>query len=198
MVPAEKRRVIILVFWIGSGFPCLADAGGAIKAQNSMKDRQQQAAQMRQQILLQQKMKEEALRQQQPPVQQPYPSGFREMVEDVVDLKDIVASLDRSGQAWTLMIDVEAKAMVVQYYIQRFRQQGVMIVKDPAYYVVLIDGMAQANPQTMEQPFANIFQVVAVIEYDFDNGQDKDALALRVLGSAQAVRANKERLGFLP
>jgi hypothetical protein len=199
MPEAISRYGVVLIWLIAVGFPQLVDAGGAVKAQNNMKSRQQQAVQVQQQAIIQQRMKEEALRQRQQLAQQQYSSPLPEdKVEEVVDLKDIISSLDQSGQDWQLMIDMEAKALVVHYYIQRFRQQGISILKDPMYYAVLVDGMSQANPEMLAQPFANILQVVAVIEYDFDNGQDKEVMALQVLGSPQAVRANKERLKGSP
>ena len=60
----------------------------------------------------------------------------------------------------------------------------------------MIDGMALENPEMLAQPFVNILQVVAVLEYDFDNGENKDAMALKVLGSKEAVMKNRERLGL--
>ena len=42
-------------------------------------------------------------------------------------------------------------------------------------------------------PFEQLLQTVAVVEYDFDNGQDKDAMAKKVLGE-QGYLKNKQRL----
>ena len=114
-------------------------------------------------------------------------------VQDVVTLDDLIASLDQSSQAWPLIIDAQAKQLVVARYIQRFEERGVHIGKSALYYAYLIDDLSQKAPPMLEQPFENILQIVAIIEYDFDNGQDKDAMARRLLGEEE-FRRNKQRV----
>ena len=120
----------------------------------------------------------------------------QESVAEVVDLPQMMAALDRSGRAWSLMMDQEAKELVVWKYILRLREQGVLIHKLPDYYSVLIDSMSREAPGMLDQPFEQVLQVLAVMEYDLDNGQDKDAMALKVLGSREAVLQNRARLGI--
>lgn len=116
-------------------------------------------------------------------------------VKDVADLSDVVASLKISSRAWALLIDQEAKEIVVWQFMQDFRRAGITISKPPPFYVQTIDAMAQGDPQMLQQPFDRLLQVVAIMEYDFDNGQDKDALARKVL-SPQTFEHNKKRLGL--
>ncbi len=117
-------------------------------------------------------------------------------VQEIATLDDVVRSLDDSSEAWPLMIDAEAKEAVVRQYIYRYRQQGAAIHKPAAYYVQMIDAMSQQSPEMLERPFPQVLQTLAIIEYDFDNGSNKDAMALKVLGNQQAVEQNKKRLGI--
>ncbi|MDE2028915.1 MAG: hypothetical protein KGJ11_10295, partial [Candidatus Omnitrophica bacterium] len=56
----------------------------------------------------------------------------------------------------------------------------------------LIDELARQNPQMLERPFGELIQILAIMDYDFDNGMDKDALAKAVLGP-QGYEQNKKR-----
>lgn len=118
------------------------------------------------------------------------------VVRDIVSLEDVLKSLETSSQAWTLIIDQEAKEAVVDRFIKIYRRQGVIINKTVGHYTRVIDAMSQDSKEMLVQPFVRVFRVVAILEYDFDNGQDKDGLAFKILGSREAVRQNKERLGI--
>ena len=45
----------------------------------------------------------------------------------------------------------------------------------------------------LDAPFMNVLSYAAIVEYDFDNGEDKDALARKVLGEEQFT-SNRRRL----
>ncbi|MBP7162845.1 MAG: hypothetical protein KBB26_04860, partial [Candidatus Omnitrophica bacterium] len=64
------------------------------------------------------------------------------------------------------------------------------------YYVGLIDSMSRESPDMLTQPFDRVLQIVAIDEYDYENGQDKDMLAYQILGSKEAVIQNRQRLGL--
>ncbi len=117
-------------------------------------------------------------------------------VKAVATLDEVVASLSVSGRDWRLLLDPREKALVVAAFIDRFREQGVIIRKPPSLYVGMIDQMAAQTPEMLDRPFPGILQVMAVIEYDFDNGEDKDAMARRIL-DPEAFTRNKQRL-FAP
>jgi len=53
--------------------------------------------------------------------------------------------------------------------------------------------MLQQNPQMLERPFGELLQILAIIDYDFDNGMDKESLAKQVLGEA-GYAENKKRI----
>ncbi len=100
--------------------------------------------------------------------------------------------MDKKSTVWALLIDDQAKLLTVSEYIERFRQEGAKINAPPAHYVQLIDQIAQENPQMLQRPFGELLQILAIVDYDFDNGMDKDLLARKVLGDA-GFEANKKR-----
>jgi hypothetical protein len=116
-------------------------------------------------------------------------------IEQVSDIQEVLSSLEHSSRIWPLIADKEPKAFIVNEYIGRFRAQGAVLRLPPEHYVDLIDAMTAQDPQALDLPFAQIMQVVAVLEYDFDNGQNKDTLAQQILGR-EAFIANRERLGL--
>ena len=44
----------------------------------------------------------------------------------------------------------------------------------------------------LERPFGELLQILAIVDYDFDNGMDKDRLAKQVLGEV-GYDENKKR-----
>jgi len=117
-------------------------------------------------------------------------------IEEIATLDQVLQSLDQSSRAWPLMVDMEAKVVVVDQYITRFRQQGIGINKDGYHYAQLIDGISGQSPEMLQQPFPRLLEIAAILEYDFNNGYDKDAMAQQILRSPEAVAANKKRLGI--
>ena len=117
-------------------------------------------------------------------------------VKDVVDINDLIASFETSSQAWPLIIDQEAKSVVISAYIDQYRKQGIGINKSSDYYAELIDAMTQQSADMLNQPLKQVLKILAILEYDFNNGQNKDDLALKILGNQQAVMQNKKRLGL--
>lgn len=117
-------------------------------------------------------------------------------VKDVVPVSDLWRSLDKTSKAWPLIIDTKAKGVTVSHYIQKLGSEGAKIEKDPLHYVEMIDAMSQENPSMLLQPLGDLLRVIAIIEYDYQNGIDKDALARRIFPTEQAFQANKKRLGL--
>ena len=124
---------------------------------------------------------------------QPAATAKSDAPQETVDLADVWKKLDKRSTAWTLLVDNQAKVLTVSEYIERFQKQGVKINKDPMYYVGMLDQMVTQNPDMLKRPFWELLQMAAIMEYDFDNGMDKDLLAKHVLGQA-GFEANKKRL----
>jgi hypothetical protein len=113
--------------------------------------------------------------------------------QTVVDIADLWNSLDRSSVAWEQIVDEEIKLLTVSEYIDRFNKLGVRIRKPPGGYVKLIDALANQTYGFLDAPFLNVLSYAAIVEYDFDNGKNKDELARQVLGE-EAFQANKQRI----
>ena len=101
--------------------------------------------------------------------------------------------LKRSSEAWPHIIDQEIKEKIVSEYIQIYKQQGVKITNSPIYYAKRIDEVFKENSKLFSNSFDIILQNVAIMDYDFDNRQDKDKLAKQLLGEERYL-ANKKRL----
>lgn len=117
-------------------------------------------------------------------------------VKDVVDLAEVWKKLDKKSTVWTLLIDQKDKVLTVSEYIDRYQKQGVKINQPPLHYVDMIDQMIQQNPGMLQRPFSELLQIAAIVDYDFDNGMDKDDLARKILGE-DAFDANKRRFGAI-
>ena len=124
--------------------------------------------------------------------QQVVPTAGPSGVKDTVDLSEVWKKLDQKSTVWTLLMDDQAKVLTVSEYMDRFHKEGVTISAPPLHYVQEIDQIVAANPAMLQRPFGELLQIVAIIDYDFDNGMDKDALARKVLGDA-GFEVNKRR-----
>ena len=116
------------------------------------------------------------------------------VAQDIVDIAQVWKKLERNSKAWALLIDDRDKVMTVYEFIERFRKKGVKINKQPTHYAQMVDEMSIQNPQMLLNSFMDVLQLMAVMEYDFDAGVDKDLLARKMLGS-DSYEANKKRLG---
>jgi hypothetical protein len=112
--------------------------------------------------------------------------------QETVDLVEVWKKLDKKSFIWNAMEDQQAKLLTVSEYIGRFQKEGVKISAPPDHYVQMIDQVAKSNPQMLQRPFGEVLQIMAIVDYDFDNGMDKDALAKAVLGEA-GYEQNKKR-----
>ncbi len=129
-----------------------------------------------------------ALMAGQDPAEGP-PSGD----DTVVGLRQLWDALDVSAEAWDQIIDREIKVLTVAEYIDRFGKLDIKIRKAPGHYAGLIDALAAEMEGFLAAPFMNILSYAAIVEYDFDNGTDKDALARQVLGK-QEYESNRRRV----
>jgi len=114
-------------------------------------------------------------------------------VQDVVDISDVWRKMDTDSRSWSLLIDNQAKAATVSEYIGRFAKQGTKIRNSPDVYVQMIDSMAMQSPELLTRPFKDLLQLAAVMQYDYDNGLNKDDLARKMLGE-KLYLSNRKRL----
>lgn len=168
-----------------------------------------QSQQVAQQILAQQAAQEIAQQSQgQVPAQQQLQEKasrrklrtLKREVDDlkadkVVDIYQVWEQLEVSSEIWALIMDYTPKEVTVARYIRLYAEGGIYIRKSTNHYVKLVDSMAKESPDLLKSPFREILRFIAIMEYDFDNGQDRDTLALQALGK-KLYQDNRIRLGI--
>ena len=112
-------------------------------------------------------------------------------------INQLITSLKTSSVVWPKIPGDNNKALSVSYFISEFKKKGVTIKKPTARYTSIITGMTSQNPGLLKMPLDRLLQTTAIVEYDFDNGQDKDLMAKKLLGEAGYLR-NKKRLSAPP
>ncbi|MFC1510486.1 hypothetical protein ACFL49_02385 [Candidatus Omnitrophota bacterium] len=186
-------------------------AGAVIDRRRQMEQQQKEAARqaaMQKQAAIEQQMYTQAAAQkkqqrQMAAYQQQRTRGSQSqsqsqsvpLVEDeVIELHQIWEFFEEKSDLWAYMVDAAPKIKTVERYIKAYRQKGVYIHKDAEKYVELIDQMTAGNSALLNSPFADVLKFVAIMEYDFDNGKNKDALARHLLGE-KVYQENQKRLG---
>ena len=100
--------------------------------------------------------------------------------------------LDRSSELWERVNDKQYKSQVVTRYIERYKQQGIVLRKPAESYVRLIDDMLATDRKLLQRPFAEVLKRAAVVEYDFGNGENPDAMVRKLFGE-KFFQQNKKR-----
>jgi len=116
-------------------------------------------------------------------------------VQSVVEMSDILKSLETSSKAWPLIISKEPKLFIILKYVDYFKKRGAVIRKPAEEYLDLLDSIMAENADITKNPFENVFQFVATLEYDFDNGLNKDKMIIDLIGK-EGYQKNKQRLGM--
>jgi len=120
-----------------------------------------------------------------------------EWAANTAHLREIWTEMENSSETWALIIDQEPKLKTIKHFVNDYKYDEIFIEKSAEEYVRIIDDMALNSPSIFEEPFKRVLMMAAILEYDFDNGTDKDELMLKLLKTPEAVRSNKERLGLL-
>ena len=198
----------VILFFVSSLCSQDANASGAInQGRQSQQVVQQQAAQ---QILAQQAAQDIAQQQGQAvsPQQQQQQAKrkyrktrtLKREVDDlkaheIVDIYQVWEQLEVSSEIWALIMDYTPKEVTVARYIRLYAEGGIYIRKSSNHYLKLVDSMAKESPDLLKSPFREVLRFIAIMEYDFDNGQDRDKLALQALGR-KLYYDNRIRLGI--
>ena len=163
----------------------------------------QQGAQLQQQLTyqqaLQQKAYNQALGAENYQMRQAQTAAFQNIfgppqVAQTTTMAEVWQALEHDSHVWSSIMDEDAKEVIVVKFIQDLRKEGLYIRKSAVHYVQLIDQMSLTDPSMLDKPFKTVLQIVAIMEYDLDNGTDPDLLAKKVLGP-QVYESNLKRLG---
>ena len=202
-MPAKKILTIISVIWAGIFIfetPSAHAGGAAVK-------RRQAAPQIAQQKAIHQRAVQQAVMQRQFAVPTRLPIAGEiggqanaimpdeSQVKEVVDIENLWKTFETTSENWPLIMETQAKVLTVDRGIHQYQEKGITIAKPPLYYAQMIDGISQQNPALLKEPLDKLLQFVAIVEYDFDNGTDKDQLAKKFLGE-QVWKSNRHRLGL--
>ena len=105
----------------------------------------------------------------------------------------ILNALSKNMAPW-LQINDQERILAVAAVMEMFKTQSNTIIKNPApYYVQRINQTLGQNAATREMPLDRLLMIMAVMEFDFDNGQDKEQLAKEVLGEKMFMEIMKAR-----
>ncbi len=175
-------------YWMAVGIVLTAHnavAGGAVARQRMQG---QMSPEMAQQQMMQKMAAQKTMHEQLLQKQEEIGGG-----DEVMGFEELWEALAVSSEVWLHLVDREIKALIVETYIDWYRQQGIMIHHPQIDYMLLLDSIALQNPELFHAPFQNVLMFAAVMEYDFDNGTDKDQLARQILGP-QIYEVNRMRL----
>ncbi len=90
----------------------------------------------------------------------------------------------KCSSVWMWMhMDEENKRDFIHNLRQTFEEKDNVLIKKPTdYYVKMIDKVVESAPQAASLKLGAIFKTIVIIEYDFDEGIDKDKTAKQWLG----------------
>ncbi|MDP8265742.1 MAG: hypothetical protein P9M07_02215 [Candidatus Aceula meridiana] len=186
------KIIIVVLLLLCLPQMCFAGAIQAVQQQKAMQQQAVQKAIAERQIQAQVKRN---VITQMPPQAIQLPRAADSEIQQVSDMTEILESLKYTSRIWPLIADMEPKIFIVVQHMKLFQENGITVTKPAPFYVSTVDSMIQQNPAIINQPFINILQTAAIIEYDFDNGQDKDKLARELLDHDAYVE-NRRRHGL--
>ena len=91
-------------------------------------------------------------------------------------------------------LNPDQKKEAVQASIALYKsRENTAILNTPEFYAKKIDETITGNSSVMNMSLLNVIKILAVMEYDFYNGQSKEELAKQVLGE-KTYQSNRMRL----
>ena len=117
---------------------------------------------------------------------------------DPASFEAAFGSLAQSSVSWSELGQGD-KIKAVSRFIELFKEkENTGILNSPKFYVGKIDEMTQGNPE-LRANLPTLVKMVAIMEYDFYNGQNKDELARQALGETmyQTVKARRKAAGLV-
>ncbi|MBU3760081.1 MAG: hypothetical protein FGM27_09185 [Candidatus Omnitrophica bacterium] len=110
----------------------------------------------------------------------------------------MMAELSTNMKSWG-SLHPDDQRIALAAVIQLLAQQGNgKISQTPAYYADWINQTLLTNKEVLAMPLDRVLVIHAVMDYDFDNGKDKDLLAQEILGPSmyEANKARRQKLGL--
>lgn len=116
---------------------------------------------------------------------------------------DMMNQLSQNMALWGRMNGDEKKQAVEAVIGLYKNRDNVAILNTGEFYAGKIDETLKGNPSVANMDIMTLMRVLSIMEYDFYNGENKDALARKTLGEKgfaenQTRRQMKARFGGQP
>ena len=116
---------------------------------------------------------------------------------------DMMTQLSQNLILWEKLSAGEKKQAVDAVIGLYKNRDNVAILNAGDFYATKIDETLKANPPVINMDIMTMLRILAVMEYDFYNGENKDALAKKLLGEKgftenQMRRQMSARFGAQP
>ncbi len=95
---------------------------------------------------------------------------------------DMMNQLSQNMALWDKMSADEKKQAVTAVVMVYRNRDNIAILNTPDFYVDRISETLLTNPTVSNMDIMTMLRILAVMEYDFYNGENKDELARRILG----------------
>ena len=105
---------------------------------------------------------------------------------------ELMSQLSRNMSLWERMNMVERKAAIDGVILLFKNRDNVALLNNSEFYAGKIDETLRTNPMVVNLDITTMLRILAIMEYDFYNGENKDALALKTLGQ-QGFDQNRTR-----
>ena len=106
---------------------------------------------------------------------------------------DMMNQLSRDMSLW-VRLNPEEKKLAVDAVISLYKnRENIAILNNSDFYVGKIDDSVRSNPIAVNMNIMTILRVIAVMEYDFFNGTNKDDLARQTLGEKAFIENQNRR-----
>lgn len=117
--------------------------------------------------------------------------------KDPSEYNAMMGELAQSMASWP-SLNPEDQRLAVAAVIQLLGQQRGKISRPPAYYADRINQTLQTSKEILGMSLDRVVVIFAVMDYDFENGQDKDLLAQEILGPSMyaANKARRQQMGL--
>lgn len=105
---------------------------------------------------------------------------------------ELMNQLSRNMSLWERLNIIEKKAAVEGVILLYKNRDNIAIMNNSDFYVGKIDETLRTNPMVVNLDITTMVRILAIMEYDYYNGENKDDLALKTLGQ-QGFNENRTR-----
>lgn len=105
---------------------------------------------------------------------------------------EMMNQLGQNMGVWSSMSKDEKKAAVDAIISLNKTRENVAILNGADFYINKIDDTLKNNPPVVALNVMTLVRILAIMDYDYYNGQNKDELARQTLGE-KAYKENQQR-----